>query len=187
MSSDCTRLSPGTAFFSHALEDEDVGIDRHAHRQHDAGDARQASALRRASTATPMISTTLASSAILAMTPSEAVGNDRERHDEDRRRRSRRACRPRSKSAPRPGPTVRSSMIVELGRQRAGAQQHGKVVGAFDGEVAGDLARSAEDRFADYGRRNHLLVEDDGEQPADIGAGRPGRSGSRPCCRSGRR
>ena len=37
----------------------------------------------------------------------------------------------RIESAPRPGPTVRSSTMVSVGRQRAGAQQHGEVVGAL--------------------------------------------------------
>ena len=71
-------------------------------------------------------------------------------------------------SWPRPGPTVRSSMMVSVGRQRAGAQQHGEIVGALRREIAGDLAAAAEDRLADLRRRDHLVVEDDGEQPADI-------------------
>ena len=35
-------------------------------------------------------------------------------------------------------------------------------------EIAGDLALAAEDRLADLRRRDHLIVEDDREQPADI-------------------
>ena len=84
----------------------------------------------------------------------------------------RRSCRPAIESAPRPGPTVRSSTMVSVGGQRAGAQQHGEVVGALDREAAGDLAGAAEDRLADLRRRDHLVVEHDGEGPADILLGR---------------
>ena len=53
-------------------------------------------------------------------------------------------------------------------RQRAGAQQDREVVGLLDREVAGDLAGAAEDRLADHRRRDHLVVEHDGERPADV-------------------
>ena len=56
----------------------------------------------------------------------------------------------------------------ERRRQRAGAQQDREVVGALDGEAAGDLAGAAEDRLADHRRRDHLVVEHDGERLADI-------------------
>ena len=42
-------------------------------------------------------------------------------------------------------------------RQRAGAQQDGEIVGALDGETAGNLAGAAEDRLANNRRRYHLL------------------------------
>ena len=56
----------------------------------------------------------------------------------------------------------------ERRRQRAGAQQDGEVVGALHGEIAGNLPGTAEDRLADHRRRDHLVVEHDGEGLADI-------------------
>ena len=53
-------------------------------------------------------------------------------------------------------------------RQRAGAQQDREIVGRLHGETAGDLPGAAGDRFADDRRRNHLVVEHDGERLADI-------------------
>ena len=58
--------------------------------------------------------------------------------------------------------------MVRSAGKRAGAQQHGKIVGALGGEIAGNLAGAAEDRLADLRRRDHLVVEDDGKQLADI-------------------
>jgi hypothetical protein len=55
-------------FLADALEDQHVGIDRHAHGQHDAGDARQRQRGADAdSTATA--SSTFTASAMLAKTP----------------------------------------------------------------------------------------------------------------------
>ena len=56
----------------------------------------------------------------------------------------------------------------ELGRQRAGAQLDGELVGGLDREAAADLAGAAQDRLADHRRRDHLVVEHDGERPADV-------------------
>ena len=56
----------------------------------------------------------------------------------------------------------------ELGGQRAGPEQHGEIVGPLHGEIAADLAGAAEDRLADDRRRDHLVVEHDGEGQADI-------------------
>ncbi len=60
--------------------------------------------------------------------------------------------------------------------QRARAQQDGEIVRLLHGEVAADLARAAEDRLADHRRRDHVVVEDDGEGPADIGLRRLGEA-----------
>ena len=88
--------------------------------------------------------------------------------DEDGRRRSP-AILPAAIEVARRARTDRALLDDgQLGGQRAGAQQHGEVVGALDGEVAGDLAGAAEDRLADLRRRDHLVVEHDGERPADI-------------------
>ena len=56
----------------------------------------------------------------------------------------------------------------ELGRQRAGAQQDGEVVGRLDREVARDLPASAQDRLADDRRRDHLVIEHDRERASDV-------------------
>ena len=56
----------------------------------------------------------------------------------------------------------------QVGRQRAGAQQHREVLRALDGEIALDLAGAAEDRRADHRRGDVLVVEHDGEAAADI-------------------
>ena len=53
-------------------------------------------------------------------------------------------------------------------RQGAGAQQHGKIVGVLDGEVAADLALATDDRLANDGRADHLAVEHDGERLTDM-------------------
>ena len=54
-------------------------------------------------------------------------------------------------------------------RQCAGAQQDRKIVGAFDGEVAGNLAVAGrESQIADDRRGDHLVVEHDRERPANI-------------------
>ena len=52
--------------------------------------------------------------------------------------------------------------------QRAGAQQDRQIVGALHGETAGNLPGAAQDRLADHRRRNHFVVEDDGEGLADV-------------------
>ena len=57
-------------------------------------------------------------------------------------------------------------------RQCAGAQKDGQIVGLLDIEIAGNLPGTAEDRFADDRRRDHLVIEHDGEGFADILLGR---------------
>src|SRR5262249_53851184 len=56
----------------------------------------------------------------------------------------------------------------ELGRQRAGAQKNGEIVGGFHGEITRDLAAAAQDRLADDGSGDHLAVAHDGKRPADV-------------------
>ena len=53
-------------------------------------------------------------------------------------------------------------------RQRTRAQQDGEIVRLLHGEIAGNLPGPAKDRFADDRRRDHLVVENDGERLADI-------------------
>ena len=74
----------------------------------------------------------------------------------------------RIESAPRPGPTERCSITVKRRRQGAGAQQQRQVLRLLNAEVAADHAAAAEDRLADHRRRDHLVVEHDGEGPADV-------------------
>ena len=53
-------------------------------------------------------------------------------------------------------------------RQGARAQQNGKIVRALRCKITRNLAGAAKDRLADLRSRNHVIVEDDGEQLADI-------------------
>ena len=71
-------------------------------------------------------------------------------------------------SWPRPGPTVRSSMMVSGAGSAPARSRIARSFAACDREAAGDLAGAAEDRLADHRRRDHLVVEHDGERPADI-------------------
>ncbi len=57
---------------------------------------------------------------------------------------------------------------VELGRQRAGAQQNREIIGLLGGEAAGDLTRAAGDWTENARRRDHLVVEHDRKQAADV-------------------
>src|SRR5262249_56753931 len=54
------------------------------------------------------------------------------------------------------------------GGERAGAQKNGEVVGRLHREVSGDLAASAQDRLANDGRGDHLLVEHHRKGPPDV-------------------
>src|SRR5262249_50461615 len=56
----------------------------------------------------------------------------------------------------------------ELGGKRTGAQKNGEVVGGLHRKVSGDLAASAQDRFANDGRGDHLVIEHDRKGPPDI-------------------
>jgi len=56
----------------------------------------------------------------------------------------------------------------KLGGQGAGAQQNREVVRRFHGEIAGDLPAAAQNRLANDRRRDHLVVEHDGERPPHV-------------------
>ena len=77
----------------------------------------------------------------------------------------------RTASAPQLRPHRALLHEVQLGRQRAGAQQQRQVGGAVGGEVAGDLARAAQDGGLDHRVGDHLAVQHDGEATAHIGGG----------------
>ena len=71
-------------------------------------------------------------------------------------------------SWPRPGPTVRSSMMVSGAGSAPARSRMARSFACCDGEAAGNLAGAAEDRLADHRRRDHLVVEHDREGPPDI-------------------
>ena len=75
-------------------------------------------------------------------------------------------------SAPRLGADRPLLQVDHVGRQGAGAQQQRQVLRRLQREPAADLAAAAEDRLLDPGRADHLVVEHDGEDPADVVPGR---------------
>ena len=160
---------PARCLLAHALVDQHVGVDRHAHGQHDAGDAgqRQRRAERRQDADHQEV---VGDQRDVGEEAEEAVADDHEDGDADGRH-----DRGDDAGADRVGAEARADRALlddgQLGRQRAGAQQDGEVVGALHGEAAADLAGAAEDRLADHRRRDHLVVEHDGEGLADILAG----------------
>ena len=63
---------------------------------------------------------------------------------------------------------MRSSTIVSFAGNAPARSKIDEIIGRLDGEVAGDLTGTAGDRAQDARRRNHLAVENDGEQFSDI-------------------
>ena len=133
-----------------ALVDQDVGVHRDADRQHDAGDAgqRQRRAEQRQHAEDER-----------DVDRDRDVGEHAEKADRSaimKRSTSDRADKRASlpgaiESAPRPGPTVRSSMTVELApaARPSAAARTGRW--RLHGEVAADLPGAAEDRLNDTG------------------------------------
>ena len=149
-----------------ALVDQHVGIDRDADREHDAGDAgqRQRRVEQRQDAEDHA---DIDRDRDVGEQAEQAVGHQ---HEEDHQG-----------GADDRGVLALGDRVLaeagadhalldrrELGRQRAGAQQDREVVRGLHGEVAGNLPAPAEDRLADDGRRDHLVVEDDRERPADV-------------------
>ena len=152
-----------------ALVDQHVRIDRHADREHDAGDAgqrqRRAEQRHRGEDEEDVHAERK-----IGEDPEDAVG--REHVDDDQRAADQRralAGVDRILAEARPDRALLDDR--ELGRQRAGAQQHGEIVGLLDREIAGNLARAAGDRAQDARRGNHLAVEHDRERRPDIVGG----------------
>src|SRR5690606_13411915 len=56
----------------------------------------------------------------------------------------------------------------QLGGQGARAELNGQIICALNGEIAGNLAGPAEDRLADHGCRQHLVVKHDGERSSYV-------------------
>ena len=69
---------------------------------------------------------------------------------------------------PELGPDGALLLHVQLGRQGAGAEQQRQVGGAVLGEIAGDLARTAQDHALDGRVGDDFAVQHDGEAMADV-------------------
>ena len=160
------RRAPGAHLLADALVDQHVAVDRDADGEHDADDARQRQ--RRVEQRQDAEDHRHVDGHRDAREHAEQpVGHDHE--DDDQRGAEIGRILPFSiESWPRPGADHALLDHGELGRQRARAQQNGEIVGGLHREVAGDLPAAAEDRLADDRRRDHLVVEHDGERPADI-------------------
>ena len=149
-----------------ALVDQHVGVDRDADGQHDAGDAgqRQRRVEQRQHAKDHR---DVDRHRDVGEQAEQAVGREHEDDDHGRAHVGRQlALLDRVLAEARA-----DGAFLDDGqrrRQRAGAQQNGEVVRALDGEVAGNLARAAEDRLADHRGRDHLVVEHDGERLADV-------------------
>ena len=141
------RRSPGVRLLAHALVDQHVGVDRHAHGQHDAGDAGQRQ--RRAERGQDADhQEVVGDQRDVGEEAEDAVADDHEDDDRDGR-----DDRGDDAGADRVGAEARPDGALlddgQLGGQRAGAEQDGEVVRRLDGEAAADLAGAAEDRLAD--------------------------------------
>ena len=66
-------------------------------------------------------------------------------------------------SWPSPAPTTRSSMMVNGAGSAPARSRMARSFADSTVKLPGNLARPAEDRLADDGRRDHLVVEHDGE------------------------
>ena len=128
-SSDCTSDRPVPPLLAHALVDDDVGVDRHAHGQHDAGDAGHGQ--RRAEDRQDGDDQRdVGGEREVGDQAEPAIGDEHEADDEN-------AGDDRGDLAGRDriGAEARADGALlddgQVGRQRAGAQQDGKVVGAL--------------------------------------------------------
>ena len=119
---------PACGLLAHALVDQHVGIDRHAHGQHDAGDAGQRQ--RRAEAGQDADhQEVVGDQRDVGEEAEEAVADEHEDDDRDRG-----DDRGDDAGADRVAAEARTDGALlddgQLGRQRAGAEQDGEVVGA---------------------------------------------------------
>ena len=157
---------PEMRLLADALVDQHVGIDRHADGEHDAGDARQRQ--RRAEQRhRGENEQDVHGEREIGEDAEDAVGREHVDDDEDAADIGRALARV-DRILAEAGADRALLDDGELGRQGAGAQEDGEIVGLLDGEIAGDLAGAAGDRGEDARRRDHLAVEHDGERPADV-------------------
>ena len=170
----------------------EAGVDRRQRRP--AGAASPRGCARRSgrceSTAWPIVSTMPAMPGRVSVPPSmrhDAEDQDDVEHERDVGD-TRRRCHSRPASDRPRGPPRRCWRWCRRGSNRHRARRRpsaprprssgagraparsstDELVGALDGEAAGDDARAAEDRLADVRGRDHLVVEHDRERLADI-------------------
>ena len=153
-------------FFADALVDQHVGIDRRADGEHDAGDARQGQR-RFQHRHEAEDQAHMDDERDVRKEAEEAVGGEHEDDHEDGRHIGGHLARLDGVAAEAwaDGALLHDG---QLGRQGAGAEQHGKVVHLLDREAAGDLARSAGDGRLDRRSRDHPIVENDGELTTEV-------------------
>ena len=160
---------PSLRFLADSFVDQHVGIDRHADRQHDAGNARQRQRRLQQNDGGENQADVHGEREI-GEYPEGAIGRQHVDDDEDGADIGRALA-----GIDRILAEARTHGALlddgQFRRQRAGAQQNGEIIRLLDGEIAGNLAGAAGDRAEDARRRNHLVVEHDGEGLADILAG----------------
>ena len=161
--------APDPRLLADALEDQHIGVHRHADGEHDAGDARQGERrLQQRERAEDQRH--VEHERHIRHHAEQAVGQPHEhehRHHADDARGL--AGVDRILAEARPDGAL--LQIDQRGRQRAGAQQQRQVLRLRHGERAGDDAAAAQDRLADHRRADHLIVEHHRQRPADMIAG----------------
>ncbi len=164
---DCLeRRSPRAKLFAYALENQHVGIDRHTHRKHDAGDTRKRE--RRAQRRKRRKDhADIEHQRDIGKHPEQPVGRQHEQHH------ARRADEAGGHtSIDRICPQARAHGAffnhIERSWKRAGPQQNRKIARRFGGEIARNLSRTTGNRLLDRRRGYHLPVEHDGEAAPDI-------------------
>ena len=150
------------------LEDQDVGVDRHADGQDQAGDAGQRQVGLEVGQDAEQ-DDDVEDQGDDGVDSGQAVINDHEGHDQED---GHQAGHQALADGVRPEGRADDPLfeILDPGRKRAGLEDDDEVVGRFDRELALDDARIA-DPGVDVGRRLDLVVQDDGQGPADVGPG----------------
>ena len=162
------RRSPCRALLADALVDQHVGVDRLCRSSARCRRCRAASASRRACDMMPRIKHHVEHQRDVGDHAEDAIVDQHQRRPRARRRRCRRWCRRGSNPAPSSAPTERSSTTFSGAGKAPARSSTDSSLAVCDGEAAGDDARAAEDRLADVGGRDHLVVEHDRERLADI-------------------
>ncbi len=136
-----------------ALVDQHVGVDRHTHGERDAGDARQGQRRPEQRQAAEQ-QAKVEEQRDVGIDAELSVEHDHEEHDE--------------RDADDAG--------KRAGMDRIGAEARTDRALLEDGERRRQRAAPLRDGLADHRRADHLVVEHDGEELADIGAGRVGEA-----------